>query len=182
MKLPGWFFPQLIVLLAINGFLSSCAINEFGLVSVKKYENETLRLIKKEAWGAYVSTDETDRGLTIGHTERMMVLPKKLSSRKIMLNDLFLNPSQGRFLEIQSDEIKEDGNQTAIVFFTNQQGLAFNASKQSSGLIFGLKSIQTLSLPEDFAGIFFSNMTQTAIFLAFIRLIPNDIYDESIKH
>ncbi len=56
--------------------VTGCAINDIGFTKVRHFENETSYLTKQKTWGGFVSTHSSDRGLTLGHAERIKVYPK----------------------------------------------------------------------------------------------------------
>jgi hypothetical protein len=134
--------------------LAGCAIDDIGLVKVRHYENRTMHMVSKEAWGAYLSTSETDGGLVFGHAERLFVYPKNRPLTKIDLEQILSGPKQNRFREIEEINFEPLLMQSPVAWISNNQGLIVNANPQRVGFAIGLESRDVVKLPGDFNGIF----------------------------
>ena len=141
--------------LTIYVFLSSgCAIDNFGLVKVQHFENETVHMISKESWGAYLSTNNTDAGLMFGHMKRILLYPKNPSSSELRLDNLLTIVQQDQFIATENDNLDAFNTRSPIAWITNNQGLIFNTNQFRLGITLGLESRDAIRLPRDFEGVF----------------------------
>jgi hypothetical protein len=53
--------------------IAGCALNDYGLVRVRRFENESARVVQVQSWGLQVLTVSGDRGATFGYTNRTYV-------------------------------------------------------------------------------------------------------------
>lgn len=144
-----------LVFLTMNFFLlSGCAIDHFGLVKVQHFENETVHIISKESWGAYLSTNNADAGLMFGHMKRMLLYPKNTSSSELPLDNLLTSVQEDQFIETKNDNLDGFNTQSPIAWITNNQGLIFNTNQLRIGITLGLESREAIRLPSEFEGIF----------------------------
>lgn len=144
-----------LVFLTISVFLlSGCAIDNFGLVKVQHFENETVHMISKESWGTYLSTNNADAGLMFGHMKRILFYPKHLSSSEFHLDNLLITTQRDQFIETENDNLDAFDTRSPIAWITNNQGLIFNTNQLRIGITLGLDSRDAIRLPVDFEGLF----------------------------
>ncbi|MEI7995316.1 MAG: hypothetical protein WCH01_10485 [Methylococcaceae bacterium] len=144
-----------LVFLTINIFLlSGCAIDNFGLVKVQHFENETVYIVSKEAWGAYLSSNEADARIMFGHMNRILLYPKNPSSSELPLDNLLTNLQQDHFIRTKNINMDAFNTRSPIAWITNNQGLIFNANQFRFGITLGLESRDAIRLPKDFEGVF----------------------------
>jgi len=96
---------RLVYLITSVFIVSGCAINNFGLVKVQYFENETVHMISKESWGAYLSSNNADAGLIFGHMKRTLLYPKNPSYSKLRLDNLLTTVKQEQFIETKNDNL-----------------------------------------------------------------------------
>ncbi|MXS83811.1 hypothetical protein ABD07_12030 [Nitrosomonas oligotropha] len=76
--------PALLALL-LTTLLIGCTINDKGFTQLRYFENATSYMTKQNTWGGFISTHSSDRGLTLGHTERIKVYPKMTKNAQLPL-------------------------------------------------------------------------------------------------
>ncbi|WP_150113182.1 hypothetical protein [Methylobacter tundripaludum] len=165
-----------LVFLTIYVFLlSGCAIDNFGLVKVQHFENETVHMISKESWGAYLSTNNADAGLMFGHMKRILLYPKNLSPSELRLDNLLTTVQQDQFIETENDNLDAFITRSPIAWITNNQGLIFNTNQFRLGITLGLESHDAIRLPRDFEGVFvFKYSLNGKVQAYFYRQLPPD--------
>lgn len=165
-----------LVFLTINVFLlSGCAIDNFGLVKVQHFENETVHMISKESWGAYLSTNNADAGLMFGHMKRILIYPKNPSSSELHPDNLLTTVQQDQFIETENDNLDAFNTRSPIAWIANNQGLIFNANQLRIGMTLGLESRDAIRLPRDFEGLFvFKYSSNGKVQAYFYRQSPLD--------
>ena len=165
-----------LAFLTINVFLlSGCAIDNYGLVNVRHFENETVHMISKESWGAYLSTNNADAGLVFGHMKKILLYPKNSSSSELGLDNLLTTAQQDQFIEKENDKLDVFNTRYPIAWITNNQGLIFNANQLKLGITLGLESRDAIRLPRDFEGVFvFKYSTDGKVQANFYRQLPPD--------
>lgn len=170
--------PVKVLILSI-ALAAGCAVNETGLVSVRHFENSTIHMVRKEAWGIYLSTGETDGGLVFGHTKRSLFYPKMQNRMSYKLENLLTAVEQEPLLE--SVETSKDFlyDQLPVAWVSGNEGLIVNANQVRLGLVLGLESQQAIRLPKDFDGVFrFSYSTDTKPLAAIYPIKPQTTINE----
>lgn len=110
-----------------GALLAGCAVNDMGLVNVRYYENESSYLLTRESWGGYLSTRQSDGGLSLGHAERIMIYPKPGNQFGLSINELLQQSTGYAFvkeIEVKDVDLKNvqpyawiEKNQGIIRFF-----------------------------------------------------------------
>jgi hypothetical protein len=125
----------------------SCTVNDFGLATVRHYENETCDLASVEAWGVYLSTRSVDSGLTLGYAKRLYVYPKphtaqrsKAAASILVLGATAPHPSRPPTLSLQPLE-------EAVAVFSDSRGLVVSANRYGVDLAIGIRWQAMLQLP-----------------------------------
>lgn len=149
--------------------LNGCALDDIGLVKVRRFENETMFMIRKEAWGAYLSTEAVDGGFMIGHMTRIFLYPKNKDFKEIELSNLFSYFEQDQFIETQRDKSDMTNDGDPVAWVTNNQGLMLNANTSHVGLAVGQESRDEIKLPNDFNGVFIFNYSSKGKIKAYFR-------------
>ena len=86
LHLGQWPLHSAVVLaVLLNG---GCAVNDLGLVRVRRFQNESAYVVSLESWGAHLLTAAGDAGLTIGWTRRVYVFPRAESDVAVPLDVL----------------------------------------------------------------------------------------------
>jgi hypothetical protein len=133
---------------------AGCAINDKGLVSARYFENESCYLLTQESWGGYLSTRQTDAGLTLGHTKRIMLYPKQGSKSDFAINKQLVQSIGSNFdKEIDAKDVDLKGVQP-YAWIEKNQGIIFHANSLKTGFSAGTESRDVIRLPEEFDGIF----------------------------
>lgn len=132
---------------------TGCAVNDTGLVKVRYFENKTSYLLNQESWGGYISTRPADGGLTLGHSERILVYPKPGNMPNLSLNEL-LQQSAGSVFdkEIEAKNVDLKAVQP-YAWIEKNQGVMFHANPIKTGFSVGMESLSAIRLPADFDGI-----------------------------
>ncbi len=143
-----WLIGTLVVL------FTGCAVNDKGLVSVHYFENESCYLLTQESWGVYLSTRQADGGLTLGHTERIIVYPKPGNKSDLFINKLFEHSTVYTLnKEIEAKNVDLNGVQP-YAWIEKNQGIIFHTNPLKAGLSAGVESRNVIQLSDDFDGIF----------------------------
>jgi hypothetical protein len=133
--------------------IAGCAINDIGTVKVRYFENESSYLVTQEAWGGYLSTRQTDGGLTLGHTERIMVYPKQGNKSDLFLDELLQQSNNYSFdKEIEPKDINLKDMQP-YAWIESNQGVTLHANSLKTGFSAGTDSRRAIRLPADFDGV-----------------------------
>ena len=148
--------------------LIGCAINDTGLVKLRYFENDSVRMISKESWGGYLSTHNTDAGFTLGHAERTLIYPKNKKIVELSLDELLTKVEQDQFIEITNKEMNYPDNKP-IAWITNNQGLMLHTNQFRLGISLGIESRNVIRLPRDFNGIFVFHSTSDGKFKAYFQ-------------
>lgn len=145
---------RFLIIGALQLLFTGCAVNDKGLVNVHYFENESCYLLTQESWGGYLSTRQTDAGLTLGHTKRIMIYPKQGIKSDFAINKL-LGQSIGSSFdkEIDAKDVDLKGVQP-YAWIEKNQGIIFNANSLKTGFSAGTESRDVIRLPEEFDGIF----------------------------
>ncbi len=165
-----------LVFLTITVFLlSGCAIDNFGLVKIQHFENESVHMVSKESWGTYLSTNNADAGIMFGHMRRILLYPKNPGSSELRLDNLSTTVQQDQFTETTTDNLDAFDNRSPIAWITNNQGLIFNTNQLRLGITLGWESRDAIRLPRDFEGVFVFNYSSDGKVQAyFYRQLPPD--------
>jgi hypothetical protein len=142
-----------ISVILING----CAVNDIGLVRVRYFENKSSYLLTQESWGGYLSTRQTDGGLTLGHTKRIMIYPKTGYNSGLSINKL-LQQSAGYVFDKQIEAKEVDlKDAQPYAWIEKNQGIMFHANPIKTGFSVGMESSNVIRLPRNFDGVFMFN-------------------------
>jgi len=135
---------------------AGCAINDKGLVKVRYFENESCYLLTQESWGGYLSTRQSDGGLTLGHAKRIMIYPKPGNTHGLSIDEL-LQQSTGIFdKEIEGKDV-DLKDQQPYAWVEKNQGFMIHANPIKAGFSMGIESRSAIRLPENFDGILMFN-------------------------
>ena len=162
-KTQFWILRVLLVL------ITGCAVNDKGLVRVHYFENKSSYLLTQESWGGYLSTRQADGGLTLGHTERILIYPKPGNKSDLSLDEL-LKQSSGYIFDkkIEAKNIDLKGVQP-YAWIEKNQGVMFHANPTKTGFSVGLESLNALRLPSDFEGTLMFSYREDGTVEAFIH-------------
>lgn len=134
--------------------LAACAVNDKGLVSVRYFENDSSFLLIRESWGCYLSTQQTNSGLTLGHTERIMIFPKPGNESVLSIDQLLEQSTSQTFdreIETKDANLK---NIQPYAWIVKNQGVMLHANSIKTGISVGMESHSAIRLPADFDGFF----------------------------
>ncbi len=141
------------ILFAYVLMITGCAINNKGLTQLQYFENETSYLSTQKTWGGYISTDHADRGLTLGHSERVKIYPKLTKEKELPIRELIQQVESSDYLEVSASEI-DLGDIQPFAWVEKNQGVMFHANPTKVGFSVGVESRSVLRLPPEFDGIF----------------------------
>lgn len=133
---------------------AGCAINDKGLVSVRYFENGSCYLLTQESWGVYLSTRQSDGGLTLGHAKRIMIYPKPGTKSGLAIDKLFQQSTEHGFdmeIEVEKVDLKDE---QPYAWIEKNQGITFHANQLKIGLSGGIDYRSAIRLPVSFDGIF----------------------------
>ena len=148
--------------------LNGCAINETGVVKLRYFANDSVCMISKESWGAYLSTDSTNAGLTLGHAEVIQFYPKHNHSLKLGLDEILKKAQDDQLIEIRETEWGNPDKE-AIAWISNKQGLMLHTNQFRLGFSMGIEKRHAIRLPREFNGIFTFRSIADGKFNAFYR-------------
>ena len=150
---------QCLLIYPLIILITGCAINDAGLTKLRYFENETSYMTTQKTWGGFISTHHSDRGLTLGHTERIKVYPKLAKNVQLPI-DQFLQQVDGNdFVEINAKEINLD-NMQPFAWIEENHGFMVYANPMKIGFSAGIESRSVLRVPLNFNGIFIINRDQ----------------------
>lgn len=135
---------------------TGCAINDMGFTKLRYFENETSYLTTQKTWGGFVSTHSSDRGLTLGHAERIKVYPKMTKNAQLPLDQFLQQTDSSDFVEKSIKEMNLE-NLQPFAWFEKNQGVMLHANSLKIGLSAGIEARNVLRLPPDFKGTFIIN-------------------------
>jgi len=147
------FMSLLGVLLFLN-LIQGCAINNFGIVKVRHFENETVHMVNLKVFGGFLSTNEADAGLTFGFTERRYFYPKNTQLMKMDLTSMLKLIEKDHLIEQKQNQSNINYSDTAIAWLTESNGLTLNTNSHQVGFFLGISKTQILKLHKDFDGVF----------------------------
>lgn len=149
----------LLLICPLIMLIAGCAINDHGFTRLRYFENETSYMTTQKTWGGFISTHSSDRGLILGHTERIKVYPKLTKNVQLPI-DQFLQRVDGTdFVEISTKETNLE-NLQPFAWFEKNQGVMFHANPMKIGFSAGIESRNVLRIPLNFNGIFIINSNQ----------------------
>ena len=130
-----------------------CAVNEHGLVNVKRWDTPTATITTLSAIGAHLSTHSEDFGLTIGWVERTYAAPKPSGEGAARdftatLDDVELEWHRAKPMTV-ADAPKSDPRAHPILVAIRRGGLALDANPQRVGVMLGLQQRAALIIPAD---------------------------------
>ncbi|TXL16622.1 hypothetical protein BMR04_09030 [Methylococcaceae bacterium HT3] len=91
------------VILLFN-LITGCAVNNFGIVNVKHFENKTVHMVNLKSYGCFLSTHEADAGLTFGFTERWYFYPKDKQIEEVSLSSMLILAKEDHLIEQGKDQ------------------------------------------------------------------------------
>lgn len=154
-RLAAVLIPALLVLLLIT-LVTGCAINDKGFTQLRYFENATSYMTKQNTWGGFISTHSSDRGLTLGHAERIMVYPKMTKNAQLSIDQFLQQTDSSDFVERDTKEMSLEDLQP-FAWFERNQGIMLHANSLKIGLSAGVEARNVLRLPPDFEGAFIIN-------------------------
>jgi hypothetical protein len=144
-----WVF-RLFVFSTISG----CAINDMGLVRSRYFANESSYMVLHESWGGYLSTRQADGGLTLGHTERIMIYPKPGNKSGLSIDEFLKQPiGSGFYKELAAEDVGLTDVQP-YAWIEKNQGIVCHANPTKIGISAGVETRSVIRLPLDFEGFF----------------------------
>ncbi|MGR9045808.1 MAG: hypothetical protein ACU83N_10960 [Gammaproteobacteria bacterium] len=139
---------------AVSLLIAACAVNEQGLVKVRYFENGSSYLISHESWGGYLSTRQADGGLTLGHSERILIYPKQDKPLGLSVNEWMQQAGNRIFSkEISAEDVRLK-NKQPYAWIEKNQGMIVHANAIKTGFTLGIETRSAIRLPADFDGIF----------------------------
>ncbi len=153
--------PILLIFL-LTMLVTGCAINDKGFTQIRYFKNETSYMTTQKTWGGFISTRHSDRGLTLGHAERIKVYPKLTAGAHLPADKFLQQVESSDFMEISTKEIDLE-NLQPFAWFEKNGGIMFHANPIKIGFSAGIESRSVLRLPPDFDGIFIINRDQNGI-------------------
>ena len=144
---------QLLLVYLLLITIAGCAVNDKGLMKLQYFENETSYLRLQKSWGGYLSMRHVDRGLVLGHTDRIMIYPKLRNKNNLTIEEFFRQVDNDDFVEIGVKDI-DTKNMQPFAWVEKNKGIMFHANPLKIGLSAGIESRSILRLPVDFEGIF----------------------------
>ncbi len=133
--------------------IAGCAVNDKGFMKLQYFENETSYLRIQKSWGGYLSTRHTDRGLVLGHTNRIIVYPKLSKKINLPIGEFLQHVDKNEFVEISAKDIDIEDMQP-FAWIEKNKGFIFHANPLKIGMTAGVESRSVLRLPSDFDGAF----------------------------
>lgn len=147
--------PVLLTLLLAT-LVTGCAINDKGFTQLRYFENATSYMTKQSTWGGFISTHSSDRGITLGHAERIKVYPKMTKNAQLPLDQFLQQTDNSDFVERDTKEMSLEDMQP-FAWFERNQGVMLHANSLKIGLSAGIEARNVLRLPPDFEGVFIIN-------------------------
>ncbi len=145
-----------LLTLLLTTLVTGCAINDKGFTQLRYFENATSYMTKQNTWGGFISTHASDRGLTLGHAERIKVYPKMTKNEQLSLDQFLQQMDSSDFVEKDTQEMSLE-NLQPFAWFERNQGVTLHASSLRIGFSAGVETRNVLRLPPDFAGVFIIN-------------------------
>jgi hypothetical protein len=139
--------------------MSGCAINDKGFTQLRHFENKTSYMTIQKTWGGFISTRHSDRGLTLGHTERIKVYPKLAKNAQLPIDQFLQQVDSNDFVEISNKETNLE-NLQPFAWIEKNYGLMFHANPVKIGFSAGIESRNVLRVPLDFNGTLIINRDQ----------------------
>jgi hypothetical protein len=150
---------QLLLIYPLIMLMTGCAINDKGFTQLRHFENETSYMTTQKTWGGFISTQNSDRGLTLGHTERIKVYPKLTKNAQLPIDEFLQQVDSNDFVEISNKETNLE-NLQPFAWIEKNYGLMFHTNPIKIGFSAGIESRSVLRLPPDFEGVFIINRDQ----------------------
>lgn len=151
-RLAEVLIPALLALL-LTVLVTGCAINDKGFTQLRYFENATSYMTKQNTWGGFISTHSSDRGLTLGHAERIKVYPKMTKNVQLSIDQFLQQTDSSDFVERDTKEMSLE-NLQPFAWFERNQGVMLHANLVRIGLSAGVETRNVLRLPPDFEGTF----------------------------
>jgi hypothetical protein len=153
--------------------VTGCAVNGKGFVNVHYFENESSYLVTQESWGGYLSTRQTDGGLTLGHAKRTLIYPKPGNNSSLSINELLHQSAGSDFdKEIEAKDVDLKDLQP-YAWIEKNQGVTLHANPIKTGFSVGMESSNAIRLPSDFDGILMFNYREDGTVEAVIHETKN---------
>ena len=161
LKLHNKIFSCLVFSLFFFLFLAiaGCAVNDVGLVTVDRYENDTARMARLKTLGLHLITNSVDGGLTIGASNRVYIYPKHNQSNAYMeeIKRFLTKISNGEQLQMKNADsfppFSELGTPISVV--SERFGISLDFNSHRIGISIGWRLNHAIRLPIDFQGDFF---------------------------
>lgn len=150
---------QLLLIYPLIMLITGCAINDMGFTRLRYFENETSYMTTQKTWGGFISTQHSDRGLTLGHTERIKVYPKWVKNAHLPIDQFLQQVDSNDFVEVGSKETNLE-NLQPFAWIEKNYGFMFHANPVKIGFSAGIESRNVLRVPLDFNGTFIINRDQ----------------------
>lgn len=137
--------------------IEGCAINDKGLITLRYFENASSYLVAQESWGGYLSTRQTDGGLTLGYETRIRVFPKRKNEITATHDEMLRQITKlSEFKEIQQKDADIMDLQP-YAWIEKNRGIMVHANVLKIGILAGTESLSAIRLPSNFDGIFIFN-------------------------
>lgn len=140
---------SLLLLLSAVLPLGGCALNDHGLVRVRRFENDSAVILRVTAIGVHLITAWSDGGLTLGYSDRTYVFPRADASVRIPL-PIPDDPEQweqvGRVSLVDTDLPPVDA---PILRMARTGGLSVDTNARRIGVSLGYGHRSALWLPTD---------------------------------
>lgn len=149
----------LVLIYPLVMLITGCAINDHGFTRLRYFENETSYMTTQKTWGGFISTHHSDRGLVLGHTERIKVYPKLTKNMQLPIDQFLQRVESSDFVEMSTGEI-DLKDQQPFAWIEKSQGLMFHANPMKMGFSAGIESRNILRIPLNFNGTFIISRDQ----------------------
>jgi hypothetical protein len=137
------------VVLVMATSLAACAVNDFGLTRVHRFENDSTSMIRLETWGAHLLTAAGDAGLSVGYARRTYVYRRGGAAAEVPLS-AFTERSAGRMHAVDCNPCAALSSLGKPVFRAAEVvGLAIETNADRVGVAIGLRQTAALRLPSD---------------------------------
>ena len=124
-------------------------MNDFGLVRVNRYENQSALAVTLETWGAQLLTGSGDAGLTFGYARRTYVFPRSDGPAVVPMAALS-DPSAGEMASVPCESCPGlESLGEPVLSASKVVGLSFDTNSSRVGIGFGLRYRTVLDLPSD---------------------------------
>ena len=135
-----------------TALLSGCSVNGVGMVDVQHYENDSIHMVQMEAWGGHLSTNQADAGITLGHAKRLYLYPKDGNMSVSAMSALIPQDDSDKLMPTDTPLSTETGNNRAVAWMTDNEGLTLELNENKIGLALGIQSRRVIQLPREFSG------------------------------